>query len=249
MLCPFCSHQISPIWNVLFTTHDEKGQLLQAPTIELKSYLGYDLHLRRHDSVTVKLDWAQCANESCHQILVKVTRKLEFASVSKNDEVRNWFAVPKRKPPLPVDELVRDPFAKDFREACLILDDSPRMSSVLSRRILADLLEQYAKLTDYNVATRIDRFITDTSHPSRLRENLHYLREIGDFSAHTMKDYQGQIVNVEREEAEWTVKIVADLFDYFIVAPEKDRLRREVMDKKLQDTGRKPIKKLTPSTP
>jgi hypothetical protein len=92
-----------------------------------------------------------------------------------------------------VDELVRDPFAKDFREACLILDDSPRMSSVLSRRILADLLEQYANLTDYKVATRIDKFIADITHPSRLRDNLHYLREIGDFSAHTMKDDQGRM--------------------------------------------------------
>jgi hypothetical protein len=179
--------------------------------------------------------------------LVKVTRKLEFVGVSRNEEVRNWFAVPQRKAPLPVDELVRDPFAKDFREACLILDDSPRMSSVLSRRILADLLEQYANLTDYKVATRIDKFIADITHPSRLRDNLHYLREIGDFSAHTMKDDQGQIVDVGKDDAEWTLKIVADLFDYFVVAPEKDRLRREAIDKKLQDAGRKPIKKLTSS--
>jgi hypothetical protein len=55
MLCPFCSSQISPIWNVLFTTHNEKGQTLQTPTIELKSNLRYDPRLRGHDSVTVKL--------------------------------------------------------------------------------------------------------------------------------------------------------------------------------------------------
>jgi hypothetical protein len=62
-----------------------------------------------------------------------------------------------------------------------------------------------------------------------------------------MKDDQGQIVDVGKDEAEWTLKIVADLFDYFVVAPEKDRLRREAIDKKLQDAGRKPIKKLTSS--
>jgi hypothetical protein len=119
------------------------------------------------------------------------------------------------------------------------------MSSVLSRRILADLLEKYAGLTDYNVATRIEKFIADSTHPSRLRENLHYLREIGDFSAHTMKNDLGTVVDVGREEAQWTLKIVSDLFDYFIVAPEKDRLRRQAMDKKLAEAGRKPVKKPT----
>ncbi len=112
-----------------------------------------------------------------------------------------------------------------------------------SRRILADLLKIYANLTDYNLATRIDKFIAYSQHPSRLRENLHYLREIGDFGAHAMENDQGIQVDVTREEAEWTLKIVEDLFDYFIVSPEKDRLLREAMDKKLDQTGRKPIKK------
>jgi hypothetical protein len=61
-----------------------------------------------------------------------------------------------------------------------------------------------------------------------------------------MKDNLGTIVEVGTGEAEWTLKIVSDLFDYFIVAPEKDRLRREAMDKKLVEAGRKPVKKPTP---
>jgi len=117
------------------------------------------------------------------------------------------------------------------------------MSAVLSRRILADLLKQYAGLNDYNLAGRIDKFIADRQHPSRLRDNLHYLREMGDFGAHTMEDDQGHIVNVEREEAEWTLQMVEDLFDYFIVAPEKDKALRESFDKKLEQAGRKPIKR------
>jgi hypothetical protein len=52
--------------------------------------------------------------------------------------------------------------ARDYREATFIIEDSPRMSSVLSRRILADLLEKYAGLTQYDLAARIDAFIKDT---------------------------------------------------------------------------------------
>jgi len=195
MLCPFCLHQVAPDWQALYTATNELGNSLAQVQRKLTAQLPDSAC-----AVYVILDWARCPNETCHQILVKVLRYI--SRFGTNYDVGEWFAVPKRKPPQPVDDLVLDPFATDFEEACLILDDSPRMSSVLSRRILADLLEKFANLTDYNVATRIDKYIADTSHPSRLRENLHYLREIGDFSAHTMKDDHGQIVNVEREEAE-----------------------------------------------
>jgi hypothetical protein len=54
-------------------------------------------------------------------------------------------------------------------------------------------------------------------------------------------DEDSAIINVTREEAEWTLKIVADLFDYFVVAPEKDKRLRAAVDKKIKDAGRKPI--------
>jgi hypothetical protein len=243
MLCPFCHQHISPIWNDLFTGHDGQGLPLERPTTSLSTELPSD-HTFTF-SIEIHLQWARCHNEECQQILVKV-RATEFIDNGPEDS-EEWFAVPRKTTMPPLDDLIPDdPFAKDFKEASLILDDSPRMSSVLSRRIVGDLLEKYAGLTDYNLATRIDKFMGDKTHPVRLRENLHYLREIGDFSAHTMKNDLGAIVDVGREEAEWTLKIVSDLFDYFIVAPEKDRLRREAVDKKLVDAGRKPIKKPTP---
>jgi hypothetical protein len=133
--------------------------------------------------------------------------------------------------------------ARDYREATFIIEDSPRMSSVLSRRILADLLEKYAGLTQYDLAARIDAFIKDTGHPSRHRENLHYLREIGNFSAHTKTDTNGSIIEVSAEEAEWTLRVVLGLFDYFIVGPKTDETIRARIDEKLKAAGRKPIKK------
>jgi len=48
------------------------------------------------------------------------------------------------------------------------------------------------------------------------------------------------IIDVDKPEAEWSLKVVADLFDYFIVA-----LRRcgaaQGFDKKIADANRKPI--------
>jgi hypothetical protein len=41
------------------------------------------------------------------------------------------------------------------------------------------------------------------------------------------------------------LKIIADLFDYFIVAPQKDEDIRKAFDKKMADANRKPIERLT----
>jgi hypothetical protein len=152
-----------------------------------------------------------------------------------------WFAVPKKEGLPTVDTLVTDPLRTDYLEAYTILEDSPKMSSVLSRRILADLLKDYASKDNFSLAARINGFIEDPKHPSRLKENLHYLREMGDFGAHTQTDGQQEIIPVTKDEAEWTLKVIADLFDYFIVAPKKDEDMRNAFAMKIADAGRRPI--------
>ncbi len=167
----------------------------------------------------------------------------------------SWIALPKRSAAPVIDQLVTNPFRQDYLEAWTILEDSPKMSAVLSRRILADLLKTYDSATQYGLKARIDSFVANTHHPSRLRDNLHYLREIADFGAHTQiqatpatataitpPSLEEMVINATREEAEWTLKIVADLFDYFIVAPQKDEALRKAMDEKIKAAGRKPIR-------
>ncbi len=242
MLCPFCSHQVAPLWQKVLVITDDRGQPLPAPHDLISSKLPDGA------SVFVYLAWARCPNETCHEILVEVKRNLTDPYSSYVPLKEAWFAVPQHGYERTLDYLVTGHFRDDFLEACRILDDSHRMSAVLSRRILADLLEQYAGLDDYNLATRIDKFISDPAHPSRIRQSLHYLREIGDFAAHTQKDKKddiGQVLEASREEAEWTLKVVEDLFDYFIIGPERDKAMRLSMDAKLEKAGRKPVKKLS----
>jgi hypothetical protein len=201
--------------------------------------------------IEVEAYWAVC--RKCRELMVKIHKAVTYAkSVNSSREnlakqprdEKAWLALPQRKLPPSISNLVPDSMARDYREAFLILEDSPRMSSVLSRRILADLLENYAKITRYTVAKQIDAFINDTNHPSRHRDNLHYLREIGDFSAHTKKDAKGDVIEVSAEEAEWTLQVISGLFDYLIIAPETDKAIRARIDEKLKAAGRKPIAKL-----
>jgi hypothetical protein len=184
-----------------------------------------------------------CANPMCRQLVVRFHEyELVRGPHPIVDEVllAAWTVYPRRSNRA-IDPLIGDEYRTDYEEAASILDLSPRMSSVLSRRILGDLLEHHAKLEYNSLKKQIDEFIADTARPYELREDLHYLREIGDFSSHTQTNDRGEIINVTRDEAEWTLDIVDRLFDYFIVSPEKSRKLREGIAEKIKEAGRKEI--------
>lgn len=203
--------------------------------------------------------WMVCHNDKCAEIIVEINRKLTERMLSpqtilgrsmrdlisdgpiKSSE--SWIALPRHSIPK-TDPLISGEYLRNYREAWAILDDSPRMSAVLSRRILADLLKEYAALGSFKLSTRVDKFIENEKHPRVIRENLHYLREMADFSAHTQTDGNDNVIDVTKDEAEWTLKIIGELFDYFIVSPETNAKVRAAFDEKLKLAGRKPIKPL-----
>jgi len=200
--------------------------------------------------------WMQCPNRNCQQLLVHVDRRIYDAhGRGRPGQVTDLLeeetlAFPKRRPTRVIDTLVPEALAKPFKEASLILDISPGMSAVLSRKLLADLLEQYAGCTGYSVKEQIDKFIADAQHPSHVKENLHYLREMADFAAHTKKDLTtGDILSTTTDEASWTLDVVETLFEHFIVGPAKDAKRRADMAAKMQQAGRKPIPPLQGGKP
>ncbi len=243
MDCPFCRHAIAATWQQLVINTDHLGRPISPFQGQLNTAV---LRGQVRNTVTVIIHWLQCQN--CQEIVVQISR----TESKQSPPIETWIALPKRPNLPPVHQLVIDPFRKDYLEAWTILEDSPRMSAVLSRRLLADLLEKYASLKQFSLAQRIDGFIADTRHPLWIRQNLHYLREVGDFGAHTQQDKTTTaiatqppadpvIINVDKPEAEWTLNIIEDLFEYFVVAPQKDKEMREAIDKKLSDASRKTI--------
>lgn len=196
----------------------------------------------------LSVSWMRCANNECQQIVIRMTETLRVRNTGYLElpyRRDTWMVYPRSgSRSVHLDKSIVDPYRTDFLEANSVLDISPRLSAVMSRRILADLLLDFAKLSKFNLSDRIDDFKNDTSRPYELRQNLHYLRELGDFVAHTQKDDQARIVNVDAVEAEWTLDVIERLFDYFIVTPTRDKEMRSSIDEKLKETGRKAIKPL-----
>jgi hypothetical protein len=202
MKCPTCAENTPDSWSELYAK-GTKGvtSRLEGP--------------QPHNQI-VELDWMRCANEECNELVIRLHESYNAGGPIVYTAA--WLVRP-RSAQRPLDPLVTGNVRHDYEEAAAILDFSPRMSAVLSRSILADLLEEYAGLDNFSLAARIDDFVADTSRPHDLRKNLHYLREIADLSAHTKKNDQAEIVEVTKEEAEWTLDMVDRLFDHFIVSP------------------------------
>lgn len=158
MKCPVCEQNTPDSWRPWLVTAAGGGtrnDLRVEPPIGAKS--------------TVSLDYMYCANDECRQLVIRVHENVHLPLRAVEDPemlTRTWFARP-RTTTRSVDPLVPEPYRTDYLEAAAILDLSPRMSAVMSRRILADLLAKYANHDECGLKDRIDKFAADKTHPSQ----------------------------------------------------------------------------------
>jgi hypothetical protein len=156
-------------------------------------------------------------------------------------ELRSWLVRPKApsRAPLPTD--VPDDFAIDYKEACLVLADSPKASAALSRRCLQHLLREKAGVKHSNLDSEIKETMGDL--PSHLSDAIDAVRTIGNFAAHPIKsESTGEVVDVEPGEAEWNLDTLEGLFDHYFVQPALLKAKREALNEKLQDAGKPELK-------
>jgi hypothetical protein len=150
---------------------------------------------------------------------------------------------PKAVSRIPIPQEVPDVFAKDYREACIILNDSANASAALSRRCLQNLLREKAGAKNSDLANEIQQVIDSKQLPSQLSEAIDSIRAIGNFAAHPIKSTNtGAIVDVEPGEAEWLLDTLEGLFDFYFVQPAILQKKREALNKKLEEAGKPELK-------
>ncbi len=143
----------------------------------------------------------------------------------------------------PVPPEVEELFAKDYKEACLILTFSPKASAALSRRCLQNVLREKAGVIKRDLSNEIQQIIDRKSLPVHLSESIDAIRNIGNFAAHPLKSTStGEIVDVEVGEAEWLLDVLEALFDFYFVQPSILKSKRDALNKKLADIGKPPMK-------
>lgn len=154
--------------------------------------------------------------------------------------VRAWPSGVSRAP-IPSEVPAR--IAEDYREACLVLAESPKASAALGRRCLQNLLREAAGVKRGDLSDEIQQIIDAKTLPSTIADNIDAVRAIGNFAAHPVKSKgTGEIVDVEPAEAEWTLDVLESLFDFYYVMPARAKAKREALNKKMQAAGKPPVR-------
>ena len=149
-------------------------------------------------------------------------------------------------PRIDIDAAVPDPFTSDYTEARNVLEISSKASAALARRVLQGILTDQGYRSN-NLAQQIDAVLDENDPmkvlPSHIRETIDAVRHFGNFAAHPITEVTSlQIVDVEPEEAEWCLEIIEALFDHYYVTPARARERRDQLNQKLAQAGKKPAK-------
>lgn len=195
-------------------------------------HLGQDVEFDWH------IYWESCP--SCGKYIITLEKKSTAGVVILRDLI---LAYPKGIARAPVSKDVPDEFAQDYKEACLVISDSPKASAALSRRCLQNLFREKAGVKASNLNKEIDDVLTSKQLPSHLAEGIDAVRNIGNFAAHPIKSTStGEIVDVEPGEAEWLLDLLEGLFDFYFAQPAELKRKKEALNKKLADAG-KPVMK------
>jgi hypothetical protein len=163
--------------------------------------------------------------------------------IEKNDnrydderDVQEFIIYPNNKLNISLPVVVPENYRNYFKEACLVLNDSPAASAALSRRILQLLLAEKAGVKNTgNLAKMIDEVIQSGQLPSYLADYIDKVKDIGNYAAHPNKStHSNEIIDVEPGEAEWSLDILEGLFDFYFVQPIKAQKRRDEWDKRMK---------------
>ena len=183
-----------------------------------------------------QLKWETCPN--CKKFVMRLLMLTHSGS-----DLGETVVYPKGASRKPLSPEVPTKLAGDYKEACLVIQDSPKASAALSRRCLQAVLREHAKVQPRDLSKEIDEVLASNCLPSHLASAVDAVRHVGNFAAHPIKSTASrEIIDVEPGEAEWLLDVLEGLFDFYFVAPAELQKKRDALNAKLAEAGKPPLK-------
>jgi uncharacterized protein DUF4145 len=191
---------------------------------------------------------------ACSKVILELAQLPKGHLLNQSDpDYQYWQATsrimirPKSISRHPFQKEIPDKYLKDYVEACLVLNDSPKSSAALSRRCLQHLLCEEAATTKRDLVDQINEVLNLGTLPSYISQNIDVIRQFGNFAAHANRlKTTGEIVDVEPGEAEWCLEILEDLLDFYIVRPAIAKEKRDALNKTLAGMQKPELKQPPP---
>lgn len=201
-ICPHCDH----------AAFIAEGQNVRSGTVTSTMDSG-DGHW------VTQITYIACPNPACKL----TTISLSFGNGSENaaSGYVNWRGQRKfmrLRPPTyarPMPDYVPEAIREDYREACAILDLSPKAAATLARRALQGLVRGFHGVSKATLAQEIEA-IRDRIDPL-VWQAIDAVRGVGNIGAHMEKDIN-VIVDVEPDEAVRLVRLIELLVKEWYVA-------------------------------
>lgn len=127
----------------------------------------------------------------------------------------------------PQPDFIPQAIRRDYDEACLIRDLSPKAAATLIRRCLQGMIRDFSGISKNRLVDEIDALreavkdgSADRSITPETVEAIDHVRGVGNIGAHMEKDID-HIVPVDPGEAQALIDLVEMLFEEWYVAREK----------------------------
>lgn len=220
--CPFCNHDTT----IIQTNFSEQKHLLNIDNPQ--------------GTLRITTLFIVCPNKECRKVSLQAfLDRVELARirvsgetvVAKQELIKKWNLIPPSKARA-FPSYVPPQILKDYEEACLILDSSPKASATLSRRCLQGIIRDFWKICKPRLKDEIDEIKNKCDIETW--EAIDGIRKIGNIGAHFEKDIN-LIIEVEPDEAELLIKLIETLFkDWYINKYERQSRLEEI--KKISET-------------
>ena len=194
--------------------------------------------------------WQNMQCPACHKLIIRVSLFCYTAATTvgsfQRDTVKEVLVEPVSPKRAPIGTAVPAEFVGDYEEALAVLPTSPKASAALSRRVLQSIMWDQG-YDGRNLALQINKLLeedrSDKVLPTSVQANVDVVRNLGNFAAHAITDESTlQVIPVSREEAEWCLTIIENLFEHYYVIPAAHKALRDEFNRKLEQAGKDPIK-------
>ncbi len=190
-VCPFCGHT-----QAYANSHD---------SVENGFYRNCSPIPEKYQESSFEIYTLACNNSSCKRISVTAINRTTKKQIDIVPQVTM-----KHYP-----EYIPEQIRRDYEEANMILEASPKAAATLLRRCLQGMIHDYWEIHEKNLNAEITA-LKDKVSPTQWKA-LDGLRKIGNIGAHMENDVN-LIIEIEPDEAKKLLKLIELLFEKWYIA-------------------------------
>lgn len=202
-VCPFCEHVQA--YYSKYNTTDNGEYAHSSPILEEYQESSFTIYTFR------------CSNSACKRIAVTAINRTSHKQIDLVPQVTM-----KHYP-----DYIPEQIRRDYEEANLILERSPKAAATLLRRCLQGMIHDFWGIKEKNLNAEISR-LKDKVTASQWNA-IDGLRKIGNIGAHMEKDVD-LIIEIEPEEALKLLKLIEMLLEkWYITRHDEEVLLDEIV--------------------